>query len=362
MKRIGVITIFDRNGNFGNKLQNYAVVKTYEKIGYKCETIVLENRISFPEIIKSYLHCIVRFFYNRKPIVHPYSVKRLKSYQRFDGYLNLNFDYLEGKDISGKFDFFSVGSDQVWNPSFYSYDIKRKDVYLLTFADSSKKICFSPSFGIETLPKEWKEWFAQQLNTFQYLSVREQSGANIIKELTGRNASVLIDPTMMVDAEEWKKLSRIPEKVDCSRQYILTYFLGDCELSEHQDVTKISIQYDMKVYNLLDVYQPLLYTIGPEEFLYLISHACLIATDSFHACVFSFLFNKPFIVYDRKGKNNNMNSRISNFLSTFHLERKYANSGLENDIWEHDYTEGYKQLVIEREKVIKFLRESLGVE
>ena len=362
MKKIGVITIFDRNGNFGNKLQNYSVVKTYEKLGYECETVVLEKRITSIEIIKSYLHCMARFFYNRKPLVHPYSIRRLKSYQRFDDYLNLNYDYIEGKDISHKFDYFSVGSDQVWNPNFYSYDIKRKDAYFLTFADSRKKICFSPSFGIETLPKEWEKWFAQQLNTFQYLSVREQSGANIIKELTGRNASVLIDPTMMIDAEEWKKLALNPGKVDCSKPYILTYFLGDSELSEHQDVTKISRQYGMKVYNLLDVYQPSLYTIGPQEFLYLISHACFIATDSFHACVFSFLFNKPFIVYDRRGKNNNMNSRISNFLSTFHLERKYANSGLANDIWEHDYKEGYKQLEIEREKAIKYLKEALGVD
>ena len=57
-----------------------------------------------------------------------------------------------------------------------------------------------------------------------------------------------------------------------------------------------------------------------------------------------------------------MNSRIETLLHTFHIERKYVNSGLENDIWEQDYTEGYKQLEIEREKAIKYLKEALGVD
>ena len=359
MKKIGVITIFDRNGNFGNKLQNYAVVKTYEKLGFECETIVLEKKISNAEIILGYLHCFLRFFYNRKPIVHQYSLKRLKNYERFDRNLNLNYDFIKGKDISNDFDYFSVGSDQVWNPNFYSYDTKRKDTYFLTFTDANKKICFSPSFGIDKIPKEWEGWFKKQLSTFKFLSVREHSGAKIIKELTGRDACVLIDPSMMLSAEEWENISKKPEKVDCSKPYILTYFLGNYELSDQINIEKLSKSHDMKVYHLLNVYQPLLYTIGPNEFLYLLSHASLIVTDSFHACVFSFLFNKPFIVYDRKGKNNDMNSRILNFLSTFKLERKYINSGLENDIWEHNYSEGYKQLQIERQKTIDFLKKEL---
>ena len=77
---------------------------------------------------------------------------------------------------------------------------------------------------------------------------------------------------------------------------------------------------------------------------------------------FSFLFGKPFIVFDRNWNGLNMNSRIETLLHTFRLERKYSNSGLENEIWEHNYTEGYRQLVIEREKAIKFLREALGVD
>lgn len=101
---------------------------------------------------------------------------------------------------------------------------------------------------------------------------------------------------------------------------------------------------------------------GPSEFIYLIEHASLVLTDSFHACVFSFLFNKPFLVYSRQSDNmENMMSRIETFLSKFHLERKYVNSGLINDVMECDYIEGFKQLEIERKKVIEFLKMSMKI-
>ena len=117
-----------------------------------------------------------------------------------------------------------------------------------------------------------------------------------------------------------------------------------------------------EIYNFLEKSQPYIYTAGPSEFIYLISHAQLILTDSFHACVFSFIFNKPFVVYDRKGTQCSMNSRIETLLKKFDLERKYANSNLENDIWEHNYEKGYEQLELERTKVLDFLRKALNVD
>ena len=119
------------------------------------------------------------------------------------------------------------------------------------------------------------------------------------------------------------------------------------------------IREDKEVYELLNPNDKVAGTVGPSEFLWLFDHADIILTDSFHACVFSFLFNKPFIVYDRNWDGGNMNSRLETLLSKFSLERKYANSGIENDIWEHDYTEGYKELEIERKKSIEFLKKAL---
>ena len=94
--------------------------------------------------------------------------------------------------------------------------------------------------------------------------------------------------------------------------------------------------------------------------MYMIEHASLILTDSFHACVFSFLFQKPFQVYSRAGNGMNMMSRIETLLSKFDLERKYVESSLENNLFECDYKEGYKQLKVEREKFENYLQQQLG--
>ena len=173
--------------------------------------------------------------------------------------------------------------------------------------------------------------------------------------MTGRDATVLVDPTMLLTKDEWRKVSKKPR--GAKEGYILTYFLSPkCDEAK----TKLEeIKEDKEVYELLNPNDKIAGTAGPSEFLWLFEHADLILTDSFHACVFSFLFNKPFIVYDRNWNEGNMNSRLETLLSKFSLERKYANSGLPNDIWEHDYTEGYKQLEIERKKAIDFLKKAL---
>lgn len=188
------------------------------------------------------------------------------------------------------------------------------------------------------------------------ISVREEAGAKIIKDLTGRDATVLVDPTMLLTKEEWRNVSKKPKGAK-EGGYILTYFLSPkCDAAKER---LEEIRDGREVYELLNEKDKVVGTVGPSEFLWLFDHADMIITDSFHACVFSFLFNKPFLVYDRNWNEGNMNSRLETLLSKFHLERKYINSALKNDVWEHDYTEGYKQLEIEREKAINFLKEAL---
>ena len=85
-------------------------------------------------------------------------------------YENLGLDY----------DYFCIGSDQVWNPEWY--DDLKKEIYLLTFSRPEQKVCMAPSFGVEHLVAEWQEWFGKQLKSFPYLAVREKSGAKIIED------------------------------------------------------------------------------------------------------------------------------------------------------------------------------------
>lgn len=358
-KTIGVVTIFDSSGNIGNKLQNYAVINIYTQMGVDAHTLATEKQPSIFFIFKSNIKEIIRALVKGNKRFNPYAVSRFIKFVKFNKFLNVDYSLLNFRKIN--YDYYSVGSDQVWNPNFYKYDLKRKDYYLLTFAENYKKISFSPSFSVENIPKKWEEWFKTNLKDFKALSVREDAGAKIIKNLTGRDATVLVDPTMLLSIEEWRKVSKKPKGIRNIKKleegYILTYFLSPkCDKAKKK---LDEIKGNRKVYELLNPDDKVAGTAGPSEFLWLFDHADFILTDSFHACVFSFLFNKPFIVYDRNWNEGNMNSRLETLLSKFHLERKYASSGLENNIWEHDYEEGYKQLELERKKAMDFLKKAL---
>lgn len=359
-----VVTIYDPNPNYGNRLQNYAVEQIIKKIGFNVKTLAFEKSyLNWKMKVKYIFAKLTNYHLGNRKNFDIYNVHRLQVFARFNKKFLNPIHIMNLKKITKiKTDFFVVGSDQIWNPNLFKYGPLRKDLFLLTFANSRQKICFSPSFGIESLPYEWRECFKSNLSTIPHISVREETGAKIIKELTGQEATVLIDPTMMLTMDEWRKIAKKSKNIDYSKPYILTYFLGNRSEQIESDMKKYAREYNYKLYNLMDYTQFNVFISGPSEFIYLIEHASLVLTDSFHACVFSFLFNKPFLVYSRQSDNmENMMSRIETFLSKFHLERKYVNSGLINDVMECDYIEGFKQLEIERKKVIEFLKMSMKI-
>lgn len=332
MKKVAIYTI--QTHNYGNRLQNYATQEVLKKLSFS--PITIKNMI--PNDILSNTKRIIKktFFTDRRA-----------SFFKFDDNIKYERKSFNVNQVS-KYHAFLVGSDQVWNTTFKFIT----DDFFLPFSHN-KKIAFSASFGLDSIP--YDEHIADYLNDFKALSVREDSGVRIIKEFTGRDSTVLVDPTMLLSKNEWRTVSKKPK--GAKEGYILTYFLSpkcDDAAKKLED-----IKGGREVYELLNPNDEIAGKAGPSEFLWLIEHADMILTDSFHACVFSFLFGKPFIVYDRNWNEGNMNSRLKTLLSKFHLERKYASSGLENDLWEHDYSEGYKQLETEREKAFTFLRNAL---
>lgn len=352
MKTVGIITIQSLTPNYGNRLQNYATQEVFRSLGtspctlmYNPNHFTLKRRISIAIDTLSF----GKIKLSKTPT---YAIKKQKKFFAFNKKY-IDFKYVRNFTRNCNFDLFSVGSDQVWNPTWY--DEKQPAIFLLAFNQIAKKIAFSASFGLNALPNEWVEYFAKYIEQMDFISCREEAGAAIVKELTGRCATVLPDPTLLLDDNKWRKISHQPQNINDG--YVLTYFLSPkCKEAEIEleELTKERI-----VYELNNANDKVVREADPSEFLWLFDHADIILTDSFHACVFSFLFNKPFIVYDRNWNGGNMNSRLDTLLSKFHLERKYVNSGLENDIWEHDYTEGYKQLEIERKKAIDFLKKAL---
>ena len=341
-KSAGIITLNDNN-NYGNRLQNYAVQVVINRLGIESYTI--ENYPYMNSKKKYFLRKIKNIgfnrFYSRNPV-------RRDKFEEFNGniqyYKRKYSPYLRFSDL----DYVLVGSDQVWNPEFGLDEATN-----LSTVPPRKRIAFSASFGVNHIEKK-SEKLLSELTKFKCISVREEKGAEILKDYLGIDAQVLIDPTLLLNKNEWNIVAKKPDGFS-EEKYILTYFLSP--MSEKAKKVLQENQRELKLVELSGK-DGMGMNVGPSEFLYLFSHAELILTDSFHACVFSFIYEKPFVVFDRNWTKQSMNSRINTLLEKFSLERKYIDSGLEYNIFEHDYSRGYEQLEIEKEKTIDFLKKA----
>ena len=323
--KIGIITIMDYT-NYGNRLQNYALyyflkekcncevmtlasydLKAYYDGNYKAwfKDWIVKKMCVFPKIVEARFGAGVTRWANFQKWSKKIPTK--KYYQR---------KYLP-EYVNNQYDYFFVGSDQVWN---YHFSSSRFDDYFLKFADNKKKIAISASFGIDKIPKEWEKIYIDSLKDFSYISVREDAGRVIVKELIEKDVPVLIDPVMMLSKEEWLKVSKKP-RVDCSKPYILKYYLGD-ELEEDK-IDTWARKNGYEVYELLNSEIPELYSAGPGEFITLINNATLICSDSFHCIAFSMIFSKPFIAYKRQEKGYDMSSRLDTLLKKFGFQNRW---------------------------------------
>ena len=352
--KVAIVTIFDQT-NFGNRLQNYAVSKCMEKLGFKPETIVIKQEKS----LKTRMFAVIKktcskVFPNYVKKKYPYWLR----YEKFSDFTKkyIYTRYIKSKDgtfmqnLSDKYKYFVIGSDQVWNPNFYNDDKQLHNMFLL-FTDSQKKICFSPSIGISEIPDEWKEKFTRALRTFPQLNVREKSGAQIISNLIQKEAQVLIDPTLMLDSDEWLSVAEVaPINTE---KYVLEYFLGETDERVEQIITS-TVGQNVKRVRVLDPNDVEAYVSGPSQFINMIRRASLVCTDSFHACVFSIIFDVPFIIMRRKDANADMYTRIDSLLSLFEVENIAGNPIV--------IDKNKKILILkrERERVSEYLKKCVG--
>ena len=360
--KFGIVTIMDY-GNFGNRLQNYATYYVLKK-NFKCK---VDSLAAYPEKefnngnyvawaktqIAKRLCCYSRLIEKKvgKNFV------RWNSFRTWSKLIATRNFYNQNKlseTINNQYDYFFAGSDQIWNFNFASHKF---DDYFLRFAKNEKKVAISASFGIEEIPEEWKEIYIENLKAFPHISVREEAGKKIVKDLIGRDVPVLIDPTMMLSKEEWLTVSKKP-RVDCSKPYILKYYLGDEKEEDKIDVWAKENGYE--VYELLNDKIPELYSAGPGEFISLINNAAMVCSDSFHCIVFSIIFSKPFIVYVRRGKENYMTSRLDTLLSKFGFQNRWKHLVSEDEYLMCDYTYVDNILKKEQEKFLDYITNAIN--
>lgn len=362
MKKIGIITM--NGNNFGNRLQNYALQEYLKKLGMNVETIYncvyeVHKENKFISSLKSLYFKIKKTIINKK--LKKINHKKNQLFDKFNKeFIKFSSEKVDNNYVLSRleslYDYFIVGSDQVWNP--YAY--RNKDIDFLNFSPKEKNLTYAVSFGIEKLEPKFEEIYKKGLENFNYISVRENQGVIIAQELTERDDIELsIDPTMLFDNEEWQKIEKKPDLL-LEQKYILNYFLGELSKERQNEIERIAKENNCKIINILDSNDPF-YVSGPSEFIYLERNAFLICTDSFHACVFAILFKTPFIVFNREDKSASMNSRIDTLLKKFHLEKQYYNNKIDDNLLKIDYSNIDFLLEKERKKSTDYLKKALNI-
>lgn len=381
MKKVGLAVCYDTK-NFGSQLQVLATIKKVEDLEYETEIIRYKKKVTPTFIVQT----IPRLFNvsfvkaklaakdkNKKITQHPEIAKmvatRNKRFQMFvtEHFTNLSKAYCGWenlvKESKENYDMFLCGSDQLWLPNNLG-----SHFYTLEFAPNNKpKIAYATSFGVSQIPDGQKKATAKYLNRFQNLSTREIAGQKIIKELTGKTAQVVCDPTLLFDAEGWEKM--LPEKKVEEEPYVFCYFLGTNE--EHRKIAnefKNKTGLKLVACPFLDNYVECdlnfgdiqLFDMDAADFVNLIRHAEYILTDSFHGSVFSILNHKKFMTFNRFNAGaNSRNSRIDSLCTLLGLsERRYSGDvmNVEKDI---NYNAVEEKLEKLRADSIKYLETAL---
>ena len=369
--RIANLTL-DGYFNYGNVLQRYAVCNLLMGLGAEVESLWFSPQAGFLPYLQSHYPWMkdswdwktwVKLGINWKGVTkkvfsgqNTWEAARSAGIKSFvDRYIPMRYD-VDFAKVADEYDYFVAGSDQVWNP--YFADLEK---LFIKFAPPEKRIAYAASISCpEILPEDLKS-FIDGINGMKAISVREQAGAELIEQLTGRKVEVVADPTMLVAAEKWREIARKPSWLKGDEQILTTYFLGK---RPDEIIDRLADEHGLKVVNILDERVFEHYAVAPEEWLWLIDNARLMYTDSFHGTVFSILFRTPFVVAERIGEGcvNKMTSRIDTLLGKFALEGRRGtkdNGYMIDNPMEIQYGDVDGILAAEKAKAISYLHRAL---
>lgn len=358
--KAGILTIYDTE-NLGNRLQNYALQQTL--LQYADEVVTIKNKQDSGSRLKNLKRAsrLSESVALATLLKQPRKAKFLKFDRQHIRYTKNCYWYNQpdaAMKPEDRCDLYCAGSDQIWNPL-----LERNGIFnYLGFADESATFSYAASFGIDQIPQHYEEQIRQGLQHIRHLSIREEEGRQLIRNISGRtDAQVLIDPTMLLTPEEWNTVAQAP-KHPVPEKYLLTYFLGDVSSQRQQTIRETAAALGCEVVELMDPGSPFHIT-GPAEFLYLIRHAQLVCTDSFHGSVFSFLFQRPLAIFSRDGDTQKMGGRIRTFVDTFGLQACLAEQDVMPAISSHaDYRAGYAVLAEKKKAAHAFLQQVFAKE
>lgn len=323
--KIDIVTLH-RAQNYGSVLQTFALQKQIEELGH--QAFILDyypERYTNKGLLKRLKNKSSRFknplvLLIAKLLIYPSYLKKGIQFNKFMHYLNLEKpSFATNEEGMGRFtdaDAYCAGSDQIWN-SHWNEGVEK--ALFLDFVPKGK-LCFSyaASIGLSNIPANEFDETKLLLDKFEFLSLREDKGVELVKELGRTDAVQCLDPTLLMSKEEW---SQYADDSYNGKEYVLTYNLHhDPEIDKCAKA--IASKYHLQIrnisYNWHDIVRHghLDWCPTVEGFLGLIKNAKYVVADSFHATAFSIIFEKPFVVITPEVAS----SRLSSLLKMLGLD------------------------------------------
>lgn len=366
---------FHRAVNYGAVLQMYALSESLKRrnvwptiINIRGERVDKHYSCTFPNIVE----CIksinggkriikgIRLFVS-KTLKFP-NMKRMRG--KFDSFLDNYFElsspcynHNQLEELQEKYDFFVCGSDQVWNLGV----VNNNKSYFLDFVPDYKKNSYAASFGTDSLTKEQMKEYKELLLGFQQISVREEGGVEIAKELGIEDCKWVLDPSFLLNKEDW---SDVAEQTEKPRRYILVYMLYDLNnmkiinfIEDLSHKCELPIVYIGKnrFFHLKNTIQ--LNEVGPLQWVDLFLHAEYVVTNSFHGTAFAINFNKELYAGMLEPSERPANNRLRSVLNLFSLQDRVIGSNTEqiDNITEIDWQNVNSILEKERYKSNEYI-------
>ena len=387
MKKVGIVSCYFQR-NYGSMLQAYATKRILDLWESPNETICIDgfageikdakmkyfkNRMFSPDVIKDkwgFVKLALTKKLNRE-LAGNIAVRDAKFKAFSEKTFTLSKRYASKAELgssSSDYSAFLVGSDQLWLPSNIA-----ADYYTLNFVQNDvRKIAYATSFGVSSLPEAQGNLAKSFLADIDYLSVREKSGQTLIRNLTGLEAEVVCDPTLLLTAEEWMAIQKKERFIE--EPYIFCYFLGSNQFAR-QCADALRKKTGLKIVALqhLDAYvkkdngfadiAP--YDVDPADFINLIRNAEYICTDSFHGTVFSIINQKQFFSFRRFLENTTMstNSRLDSILEAVGQKSRIVTSQAAFEAAQNqkiDYSDVSEKLTAFRASSMEFLKKALA--
>lgn len=349
--KIGIVTyVRTATCNYGAELQCFALQYVLNQKGYDTEVInihrVLPGNGKFTQMVKkavksrfekmNFINASVSVamlilsvckdkYYNKKN--HTIFLRKKEIFDNFFfRYIKHSDNEYYPNDLDTAdlpYDVYIAGSDQIWNYN----NSDRIDVFFLMFASKYKvkKISYAASFSVQSIPAEYRSLYNKWINNIDFLSVREIEGVSIIKQITGRQAELVCDPTLLLDKSTWKNVFENIQIPIRQERYLIIYTMSRSnkvfkiakEIAKKLGIINIySIKMNLRPNKDKDIKE--LQYVSPQQWVGLIMNADYVVTDSFHGTAFSINFNKPFTVV--QNPISNLNSRVNTILSLLNLK------------------------------------------